>query len=333
MLSVRVAGQTVTSLNASSIVASGRDVVLTELNALAMLADSLGEEFAHAVDLLLSTEQRVIVSGMGKSGHIGRKIAATLASTGTPAFFVHPAEAAHGDLGMIIKGDLLLILSNSGNTSELQAVVRHAQLVGCPIIVITSHQLAPLAEAADVRLVLPRAREACPVNIAPTTSTTLALALGDALAIAAMRVRGLTRERLRLLHPGGAIGGRLATVETIMHAASATTVVDEATPMSSVVIEMSTKGFGIAGVVRDNRLVGAISDGDLRRHSSDLFKLRAADVMCSDPKVVTEGTFCEDALRLLQEHRITALFVTAHDDPWRPIGLVHIHDLTRICHA
>jgi arabinose-5-phosphate isomerase len=293
----------------------------------------LGSSFAEAVDLITATRQRVIVSGMGKSGHIGRKIAATLASTGTPALFVHPAEAAHGDLGMIAEGDLLLILSNSGTTAELRAVVHHAKSVGCPIIAIASQSASPLMKAADVRLLLPVVREACPVNIAPTTSTTLMLALGDALSVATMRVRGLTKERLRLLHPGGAIGSRLAPVETVMHSKSSLPLVEPDTPMADVVIEMSARGFGIAGVVSDGLLVGAITDGDLRRHSANLFAHRASEVMTPAPKVVTEGSHCEDALALLQEHRITALFVTAHNNPQEPIGLVNIHDLARICHG
>ena len=317
----------------SQILEIGREVVLTESGALAVLAQAMDDSFPESVALIAAARQRVIVSGIGKSGHIARKIAATLASTGTPAFFVHPAEAAHGDLGMIADGDLLIILSNSGASPELRAVVQHAKSTGCPIIAIASQTASPLMQSADVRLLLPPAREACPVNIAPTTSTTLMLALGDALAVATMRVRGLTREHLRVLHPGGTIGGRLAPVETIMHPPAALPLVELDAPMSDVVVEMSAKGFGIAGVVEDARLVGIITDGDLRRHAADLFKHRAADVMTSDPKVVCEGTMCEDALALLEEHRITALFITAHDAPERPVGLVHIHDFARMRHG
>jgi arabinose-5-phosphate isomerase len=317
----------------SAIIRAGRDVILTEANALLELGDSLDENFAEAVRMLLAAKQRVIVCGMGKSGHVGRKIAATFASTGTPALFVHPAEAAHGDLGMIARGDTLLMLSNSGTTPELRSVLQHAKLMGCPIIAVASKALSPLMQAADVRLTLPSVREACPANIAPTTSTTLMLALGDALAIAVMRVRGLTRERLRLLHPGGAIGGRLQPVEAIMHAGDVLPLVEAETPMAEVIIEMTRKSFGIAGVIRDARLIGVITDGDLRRHSDNLLGGTAADVMTPSPKLVTEDMPCEDALALLQEHRITALFVTAHDDPERPVGLVHIHDLARLSHG
>jgi arabinose-5-phosphate isomerase len=307
----------------------GREVIQTEGRALLDLAEVLDEAFADAVDLLVHTKQRVIVSGMGKSGHIARKIAATLASTGTPALFVHPGEAAHGDLGMIIPGDLVLILSNSGTTPELWAVVQHAKTAGCRIIAMASRTASPLMQAADVRLLLPVAREACPVNIAPTTSTTLMLAFGDALAIAAMRVRGLSRERLQLLHPGGAIGDRLMPVERIMHAGDSLPLVSPGMPMSGVMLEMTSKSFGIAGVVSDGRLIGVITDGDLRRHGEHLYDHAAHEVMNPDPKIVPEGTLAEDALAILQEHRITALFVTAHDAPETPIGLVHIHDFAR----
>ena len=315
------------------VLSNGREVIQTEARALLQLAECLDDSFEKAVTLLLATRQRVIVSGMGKSGHVGRKIAATLASTGTPALFVHPAEAAHGDLGMITPGDTLLMLSNSGTTPELRSVLRHAKMVGCPIIAVASQHASPLMQSADVRLLLPAVREACPVNIAPTTSTTLMLALGDALAVATMRVRGLTRERLQLLHPGGAIGDRLQPVDRIMHSGDSLPLVGPDTPMAEVIIEMTRKSYGIAGVVHGGELVGVITDGDLRRHSHHLFSSIAADVMTPDPKLVPEGAFCEDVLTLLEEHRITALFVCAHDAPRRPVGLVHIHDFARLRHG
>jgi arabinose-5-phosphate isomerase len=314
-------------------IAIGREVIDMEASALRLLTEALDEDFARAVELLVATRQRVIVSGMGKSGHIGRKIAATLASTGTPALFVHPAEAAHGDLGMIAQGDLLLLISNSGATPELRAVIDHAKRIDCPIIAIGSQNASPMMRSAQVKLLIPAVREACPVNIAPTTSTTVMLALGDALAIAVMRTRGLSRERLKLLHPGGAIGERLAPVENVMHVGDGLPLVSPDMAMSDVVVEISAKGFGIAGVVKDGRLVGVITDGDLRRHSDNLFSHVAAEVMSSDPKTVSEGTRCEVALEVLQQYRITAVFVTAHDDPARPVGLVHIHDLARLKHG
>ena len=317
----------------SQVMEIGREVIQVEGRALFELADCLDETFVAAVDLLVDTKQRVIVSGMGKSGHVARKIAATLASTGTPALFVHPAEAALGDLGMITQGDLLLILSNSGATPELTAVVHHAKRVGSKIIAIASQAASPLMNSADVRLLLPPVGEACPVNIAPTTSTTLMLALGDALAVATRRVRGLTRERLQLRNPGGAIGDRLQPVDRIMHTGFNLPLVSPTAPMLDVVLEMTRKSFGIAGVVEDGNLIGVITDGDLRRHSEHLFSLTARDVLTPSPKLVPEGTMAEDALAVLQEYRITALFVTAHDAPLRPVGLVHIHDFARARNA
>ncbi len=332
-MKTRLSTPTLVGRDYSQMLANGREVIEVEGRALFDLAHGLDDTFAEAVDLLVDTKQRVIVSGMGKSGHVARKIAATLASTGTPALFVHPGEAAHGDLGMITQGDLLLILSNSGSTPELRSVVEHAKRVGSPIIAMGSQSSSPLMKTADVRLLLPPVREACPVNIAPTTSTTLMLALGDALAVATMRVRGLTRERLQLLHPGGAIGGRLQPVDEIMHVGDKLPLVAHDAPMLDVVLEMTRKSFGIAGVIAGGDLIGVITDGDLRRHSEDLFNLTACDVLTPDPKVVPEGTMCDDALMMIEEYRITALFVTAHDAPLRPVGVVHIHDFARTRNA
>ena len=313
------------------IIARGRKVVGMEAQALLLLVDLLDENFADAVRVILAAPQRVIVSGMGKSGHIGRKIAASLASTGTPAMFLHPAEAAHGDLGMIVRGDVLLILSNSGATLEIQSILRHGKGLGCPTIGVASQEYSPLIENSDVRIVLPLVPEACPRNIAPTTSTALMLALGDALAVAVMEGRGFTRDHLRLLHPGGAIGSRLAHVDQIMQPQKQLPLVAPESPMQEVVIEMTRKRFGIAGVVdSQSNLIGVITDGDLRRHSDELFQSTAAQVMTSDPKSIVQGTFCEDALAIMQANRITALFVMASDHPHRPIGLVHIHDLSEV---
>ena len=317
------------ALSSHTIVARGREVVHTEARALEQLANLLDESFADAVRLILSVRGRVIVSGMGKAGHVARKIASTFSSTGAPALYVHPGEAAHGDLGMIVAGDLLLLLSNSGTTPELRTVTRHAKTLGCPIVGIGSQAHSPAMQAADVRLVLPVVPEACPVNIAPTTSTTLMLALGDALAVAVMSARGFTRDRFRLLHPGGAIGGRLARVDQIMHGAQDLPLVPPGMPMRDVLVTMTGKSFGIAGVVDgDGRLVGAITDGDLRRSGDGLFASTASEVMTANPKVIAEGSSSDEALAVMRGNRITALFVMAHDDPDRPVGLVHIHDLT-----
>jgi arabinose-5-phosphate isomerase len=315
----------------ASVIGRGRAVIEIEAAALAQLAVALDENFAAVTELILETHGRVIVTGMGKSGHIGRKLAATMASTGTPAIFVHPAEAAHGDLGMLMGGDTLLVLSNSGATSELKTIMRHAKTLKCPIIGIAAQPDSPVMHASDVQLVLPNAREACPANIAPTTSTVLMLALGDALAIAVMGVRGISREGLKALHPGGVIGTRLLPVNELMHRGDQMPLVAAAMPMREVVVAITQKSFGIAGVVdADGKMVGVITDGDLRRHVERLLMSTAADVMTTDPKTIPEGTYAEDALAIMNANKITSLFVMRHDAPEIPAGLVHIHDFSRL---
>ncbi|MFP5454357.1 MAG: SIS domain-containing protein [Alphaproteobacteria bacterium] len=315
----------------AAILATGRDVLDLEARSLLHLRDALDKSFADAVSLILVTRGRVVVSGMGKSGHIARKMAATFASTGTPAIFVHPGEAAHGDLGMLLAGDLLIALSNSGATPELRPITDYARDIGCPIVAISAQQHSPLAQGATVSIILPPVRESCPVNISPTTSTTLMLALGDALAVAAMEQRGITREQLERLHPGGSIGLRLQPVNEIMHGGEKLPLVTAATPMRDAIVVMTEKSLGIAGVVdADGRLVGTITDGDLRRNVDRLFTSRAADVMTRGPKTVPDGTYAEDALSILTNNKITALFVMDHVDPGRPVGLVHIHDFHRL---
>lgn len=332
MLSQMTRGQPIDKASRhADLLARGRAVVEAEATALGVLAEHLDESFAEAACLIIDTGRRVVVTGMGKSGHIGRKISATLAATGTNAIFVHPAEAAHGDLGMMTADDVLLVISNSGATPEVRTVMRHARQLGCPIIGIASQPDSPVMHGSDIRLVLPQAREACPVNIAPTTSTTLTLALGDALAVAIMGVRGISRERLQLLHPGGVIGSRLLPVNEIMHDVESLPLVSAGALMRDVLVTMTEKSFGIAGVIDgDGRLVGVITDGDLRRHVDRLFMSTAADVMTLKPKTVPEGTYAEDALAILTANKITALFVMRCDDPDVPVGLVHIHDFTRL---
>jgi arabinose-5-phosphate isomerase len=316
---------------ARGILETGRQVLRVEADALARLGDALDEDFVRAVELILANRGRVVVSGMGKSGHIARKMAATFASTGTPAIFIHPGEAAHGDLGMLLASDLLILLSNSGATPELRPIMHYGEGLNVPMIAITSQRHSPLAEAANACLVLPRAREACPANISPTTSTTQMLALGDALAIAAMTVRGMTRERLEQLHPGGAIGLRLLPVNRIMHRGSALPLVPAGMQMRDVLLVMTEKSMGIAGVLDDaGRLIGTITDGDLRRNIDNLLLGNAGDVMAANPKSVADGTYAEDALAILTANRITALFVMDHADPEKPVGLVHIHDFVRL---
>lgn len=309
----------------------GRSVLDVESQALAQLRDVLDDDFTRAVELILDTRGRVVVSGMGKSGHIARKMAATFASTGTPAIFVHPGEAAHGDLGMLLAGDLLVVLSNSGATPELRPIMDYARSLDCPIVAISAQRHSPMAQAARAAIILPRVRETCPVNISPTTSTTLMLALGDALAVATMGVRGITREQLERLHPGGAIGLRLLPINDIMHSGDRLPLVGIEAPMRDVLVTMTEKSLGIAGVLDgEGRLVGTITDGDLRRNIDRLLVSSAAEVMTRNPKTVPDGTYAEDALAILSANKITALFVMDHDLPDRPVGLVHIHDFNRL---
>lgn len=314
-----------------AIIDSGRIVLDIEAQALSGLSAMIDEEFARAVRLVLATVGRVVVSGMGKSGHIARKMAATFASTGTPAIFVHPGEAAHGDLGMLLAGDLLIALSNSGATPELRPIMQHARRLGCPIIGITSQRHSPMTQMSTVGLILPSAREACPVNISPTTSTTMMLSLGDALAVAAMSVRGISREALELLHPGGVIGSRLLPVNEVMHAGDELPLVSADLPMRDVLVTMTEKSLGIAGVVdADGRLAGTITDGDLRRNIDRLLLSNAGEVMTLYPKTIMDGTYAEDARAIMSANKITSLFVMSHEDPEKPIGLVHIHDFNRL---
>ena len=308
--------------------ATGRQVIALEAAALDRLATALDHRFAAAVDLILPAGRRVVVAGLGKSGHVARKIAATLSSTGSPALFLHPAEAAHGDLGMLVPGDVLLVLTNSGETAEVLSLMRYARSIGCAIVAITGREGSAVARAADVALTLPPAREACPVNIAPTTSTTMMLALGDALAVTVMGQRGISRERIRVLHPGGAIGASLAPVDALMHRGDRLPLVPVDMPMRDVMLVMTEKRLGITGVVdATGLLVGAITDGDLRRQIDHLMTACARDVMTAPPRTIPRGTMARDARAMMRDARITALFVTSHQAPGTPIGLVHIHDL------
>ncbi len=304
-----------------------RRVIDTEVQALVQLRDGLDDSFTRAVALILAAKGRVIVSGMGKSGHVGRKIAATLASTGTPAFFVHPAEASHGDLGMISRGDVVLVLSNSGETPELADIIAHTRRFGIPMIGVASRPESNLLQNADVALVLPAAPEACGEGIVPTSSTTMTLALGDALAVTLMEHRAFTPEHFRQFHPGGKLGARLSKVRDLMHGADALPRVAPTAPMSEVLLEISRKGFGVAGVTdADNRLLGIITDGDLRRHMQGLLDLCASDVMTKTPATIAPDALAQEALAQMQARKITCLFVAQGD---QTVGLLHIHDCLR----
>jgi arabinose-5-phosphate isomerase len=311
-------------------VETARRVVATETAALTQLGDSLGEEFSDAVEVLLNATGRVIVSGMGKSGHIARKIAATLASTGTPAHFVHPAEASHGDLGMMAQGDVALVLSNSGETPELADLIGYTRRFSIPMIGVASRRESTLLKQSDVCLVLPRAEEACGSGIVPTSSTTMTLALGDALAVALMEHRKFTPENFREFHPGGKLGASLSRVRDLMHKGDALPLVPENCPMSDVLLEISQKGFGVVGVLGSNQeLKGIITDGDLRRHMEGLLDLSASDVMTASPTTIAPGALAEEAVATMNERKITCLFVSEPNGDLKAEGLLHIHDCLR----
>jgi arabinose-5-phosphate isomerase len=309
---------------------TGRRVIQREAEALGLLEAALDHSFAEAVDLILQATGRVIVSGMGKSGHVGRKIAATLASTGTPAHFVHPAEASHGDLGMVARGDVVLVLSNSGETPELADIVAHTRRFVIPLIGVASRADSTLIRQSDVALLLPRAEEACETGVVPTTSTTMTLALGDALAIALMEHRRFTPQNFRDFHPGGKLGARLSKVTDLMHGPDELPLVDQAAPMSTALLEISARGFGVTGVTdAAGRLCGIITDGDLRRHMAGLLEMTAAQVMTRGPQTAAPDDLAEAALAAMNARRITCLFVVAPGGDGRALGLLHVHDCLR----
>jgi arabinose-5-phosphate isomerase len=302
----------------------GRDILHDEARALDALADSLGEEFERAVAMILEMQGKLIVSGLGKSGHVGRKIAATFASTGTTATFLHLAEAIHGDMGIAAKGDVALLISQSGATVELEAVIEHFLAVGIPIVAITGNPRSMLAEASAASLVLPHWAEVGPEAVAPTTSTTMTLALGDALAMTVMRQKGFTRTDFGRLHPGGSLGARLKPVRRLMHGGDALPLTHLDTSMHQAIVEMTQKRLGVVGVTDDDGiLVGIITDGDLRRNIERGLDLPALEYMTVNPKTVGPDALIDEALTLFEEHRITVLFVV---EDQRPVGVLHIHD-------
>ncbi len=311
--------------DSATIIEAGRDVLRIESAAVSDFADSLNESFAEAVRVLLATQGRIVISGMGKSGHIARKMAATFASTGAPAQFVHPGEASHGDLGMVTPADSLIVLSNSGETPELGDIIAHSRRFTIPLIGVAGRADSTLLRQSDVAIVLPKAPEACPNGLAPTTSTTLTLALGDALAVALMKLRDFSSENFRVFHPGGKLGARLVKVGDLMHTGDDLPLVARDTPMSETLLTITQKGFGVAGVADGEDLVGVITDGDLRRNMDGLLDRRAGEVMTEGPRTIAAGELAEAALAQMSG-RITTLFVT---EGRRPVGIVHIHDLLR----
>ncbi|MBX6426347.1 MAG: KpsF/GutQ family sugar-phosphate isomerase [Variibacter sp.] len=315
-----------------ALIDSARRTLETEASGIAALLasvrDELGPPFVAAAEMIRAARGRIIVTGMGKSGHIARKIAATLASTGTPAYFVHPGEASHGDLGVITGDDVIMALSWSGETSELKDLIDYSRRFRIGLIGVTANAESTLGRSSDVVLTLPQVREACPHNLAPTTSSLMQLALGDALAIALLESRGFTAVDFRIFHPGGRLGALLNFVRDIMHTGDAVPLVRLGTPMAQAVVEMTAKGAGCVGIVdADGRLVGIITDGDLRRHlAADLLTRPVEAVMTRDPKTVRPDQLVSEALELLNASRITVLLVV---DAGRPVGIVHFHDLLR----
>jgi len=327
------AGMQKKSTEGEASIASAQRTVAFELAGVeslsAALAGPLAEPFADAVAVIGAITGRVIVTGVGKSGHIGSKIAATLASTGTPAFFVHPAEANHGDLGMIGRDDAIVAMSWSGESNELKGIIAYSRRFSIPLIAITSGEKSALARAADVVLCLPRVPEACPHGLAPTTSTLLQLVIGDALAVALLEARGFTPDHFRTFHPGGQLGASLMQVSDVMHVGEALPLVASGTAMRDAILEMSRKGFGCVGVIADDGLIaGIITDGDIRRHIADDLLSRTVDeVMTRAPKTVGPDALVATALQMVNSSSITSLMVVKDE---RVVGLVHLHDLLRI---
>lgn len=319
--------------------AATNPAVQSALRTLALENDGLtrlGEElngamsgpFASAVSTLAAIKGRVIVSGIGKSGHVGQKIAATFASTGTPAFFVHPSEASHGDLGMVTRDDLILALSWSGETVELKPLITYSRRFNVPLVSLTSRPESALAEQSDIALILPRTKEACPHGLAPTTSTTMQLALGDCLAIALLEAKGFTAHDFKIFHPGGSLGANLKHVSDIMHKEGALPLVADDAGMAQALVIMTAKSFGCLGIVdKKGRLAGVITDGDLRRHMGPaLLQATTREIMTPNPKTVTPQMLASAALEVLNSSRITALFVVDNE---KPVGIIHVHDLLR----
>jgi len=309
---------------------TARRVIRAEADALINLADALDGALAQAVELILGAHGRVIVSGIGKSGHIARKIAATLASTGTPAYFVHPAEASHGDLGMVTNDDVVLAISNSGEAPELANLLAYTQRFGIPLVGITSKANSTLATHCDITLLMPKQPEACGTGVVPTTSTTMTLALGDALAVALMEHRAFSAENFRDFHPGGKLGAQLALVSDLMHTGDAVPLSGEDTPMSDTLLTISQKGFGVVGVLDDNAyLTGIVTDGDLRRNMAGLLDLTAGKVMTRDPRTISPNALAQEAVNVMQNSKITCLFVVDPSGSRNVVGILHIHDCLR----
>ena len=320
-------------MNKTDLIGLAKKTITTERDGLSALIAALdGElqnEFEKAVELLAELKGRVIISGIGKSGHISAKLAATMASTGTPAFFVHAAEANHGDLGMVGTSDAIIGLSWSGGAQELKGIINYSRVYKIPLIAITSNPESALAQEADIVLLLPKEKEACPHNLAPTTSTIMQLAMGDALAIALLEKRKFTASDFRKFHPGGKLGAGLTKVSEIMHQGDELPLVPLGTKMSDAIVEISDKGFGCVGVLNeDGTLAGILTDGDVGRAMNDqLLSMKVDEVMIANPKTLEGDAFALAAFELINAHKISAVLIVADN---KPVGIVHIHNLTKL---
>lgn len=316
-------------MQATEIIKSAVRAIDAEIKGLEAMKLTFGDSFVNAVQKIAGIKGRVIISGMGKSGHIGQKIAATMSSTGTPAFFVHPGEASHGDLGILTEDDILITISNSGESKEMGDIISYSRRFGIPMIAITSNPESSMAKAADLTLLIPdkkTAPEACPLGLAPTTSTTTTLAMGDALAVALIEQKGFSADDFRQRHPGGKLGNSLLRAKDIMATGNDLPLVTENTPMSEALIIMTQKSWGCLGVTNQKgELVGVITDGDLRRHIVDIMSKTAKEIMSKNPKTIIPDILCAEALHIMNTKKITSLFVI--DGKNKPIGLLHVHPL------
>ena len=306
-----------------------RKVLKDEAEGIALLDSFFDESFTLAIKKILEISGKVIVTGVGKSGHIGKKISATLSSTGTPSYFVHPTEASHGDMGMVGSEDIIFAISWSGETSELNDIVHFSKQNNIKLISLTSSSKSHLASSADISLILPKATEACPNGLAPTTSTTMQLIVGDAIAICLLNERGFDKDKFKSLHPGGQLGAALSTLEDIMHKEDTIPLLNSGTNMSEALIKISEKGFGCSGVTKNDELIGIVTDGDLRRHMGPgLLEKTVDEIMNANPKTVSQNMLATDALDLINELGIQGLFIV--DEKKHPLGFIHFHDLIRL---
>ena len=306
-----------------------RKVLKDEAEGIALLESFFDENFTLAIKKILEISGKVIVTGVGKSGHIGKKISATLSSTGTPSYFVHPTEASHGDMGMVGSEDIIFAISWSGETSELNDIVHFSKQNNIKLISLTSSSESHLASSADISLILPKATEACPNGLAPTTSTTMQLIVGDAIAICLLNERGFDKDKFKSLHPGGQLGAALSTLEDIMHKEDTIPLLNSGTNMSEALIKISEKGFGCSGVTKNDELIGIVTDGDLRRHMGPgLLEKTVDEIMNTNPKTVSQNMLATDALDLINEIGIQGLFIV--DEKKHPLGFIHFHDLIRL---